>query len=375
MLKKEEKAGSGRLVSLDALRGFDMFWIMGGKYIFVSLAALTGLPVLEWWAQQLDHVSWHGFHFYDMVFPLFLYIAGVSFPFSLAYKYKEPDRRTALYTDIFRRGLILVLLGWIYSNKIRFDFENLRYGSVLGRIGLAWMFAALIYINVRSFTFRFLWFWALLMVYWLLLIVFPATDLGATDPFSMEGNLAGYIDRLLMPGKLMTPTHDPEGILSTVPAISTALLGMLTGEYLMSGALKERPGLKVLTITLAGVLFVFLGKIWGLILPINKTLWTGSFVCFVGGLSIILFSLFYLVIDVWKYRKWAFFFVVIGVNSITIYLAKKVLDFKYTARFVFGGLIELFPDNWSPLLSALGYTFIGWLLLYFLYRKRIFLKV
>lgn len=373
-MKTQKPTDTKRLQSLDALRGFDMFWIMGGEHMFIALAALTGWPVLTWWAGQLDHVAWNGFAFYDMIFPLFLFIAGISFPFSYAKNYNGPARRKALYWHIIRRGLTLVLLGIIYNNAIRFDFANMRYGSVLGHIGLAWMFAALIFINT-GIRFRIAWFAGILLVYWLLLMFFPAHDLGAVDPYSMEGSLTGYIDRLLMPGKLYLGVHDPEGILSTLPAVGTALMGMLTGQYIKSDYLKNNLIRKVLYMIAAGIALIIIGKIWGLTFPINKNLWTSSFVCFVGGISLLLFSLFYLVIDVWHIRFWTKFFIVIGMNSITIYLGMAIFDFHHTSNFLFGGLTELFPASWSHFLEASGYVAVGWILLYFLYKKKIFLKV
>lgn len=363
-----------RLLSLDTLRGFDMFWIMGGEHMFIALAALTGWPFLKWWATELHHVSWHGFVFYDMIFPLFLFIAGISFPFSLTKRYHGAENRKALYTHVIKRGVILVLLGIIYNNAISFDFSHLRYGSVLGRIGMAWMFAALIFMNTRL-TFRIVWCIALLVGYYLLLVLFPAHDLGATDPFSMEGSLTGYIDRLFLPGRLYLKIHDPEGILAIIPAISTALLGMFTGEFVKSEKFASKPLKKVLYMVLAAVGLMVIGKLWNLVFPINKNLWTSSFVCFVGGLSLLLFSIFYLIIDVWNYTKWTKFFVIIGVNSITIYLAHRIIDFEVAAKFLFGGLIALFPQNWFEFLGATAYVAAGWIFLYFLYKKKIFLKV
>lgn len=374
-MESENKPEVKRLLSLDALRGFDMFWIMGGEAIFIALASLTGWPILQWWGSQLEHVAWNGFHFYDMIFPLFLFIAGISFPFSLAKRYHGSENRKALYIHVIKRGLILVLLGIIYNNAIRFDFANLRYGSVLGRIGLAWMFAALIFMNTKKVGIRLVWFWGLLFFYWFALLLFPAHDLGAHDPFSMEGSLTGFIDRLLMPGKLYLTIHDPEGIFSTIPAISTALMGMLTGQFVMSSKDADKPMKKVLYLALVAIAFMILGKVWNLVFPINKNLWTSSFVCFVGGLSLLLFTIFYTVIDVWGFKKWTTFFVVIGMNSITIYLAHRVIDFQYAAKFLFGGLIELFPASWAPFLGATAYTAAGWIFLYFLYKKKIFLKV
>jgi predicted acyltransferase len=162
------KSPTKRLHSLDALRGFDMFWIMGGESIFAGLAALTGWPVLQWWAGQLSHVEWHGFHFYDMIFPLFLFIAGISFPFSLAKRTSMNESRQKIIRHIIRRGLTLVVLGIIYNNAIRLNFAELRYGSVLGRIGLAWMFAALIFMHTKKLSFHIIWLAGILVVYWLL---------------------------------------------------------------------------------------------------------------------------------------------------------------------------------------------------------------
>lgn len=373
-MENDTKPVSKRLYSLDALRGFDMFWIMGGEGIFIALASLTGWPVLKWWAGQLDHVPWHGFHFYDMIFPLFLFIAGISFPFSLAKRRQNNDSKASIYKHVIFRGLILVLLGILYNNAVKFNFGELRYGSVLGRIGLAWMFGALIFMNTKLNA-RIIWCSALLIGYWLLLLLFPAHDLGSNDIFSREGNFTSFIDRLIMPGKLYLGNHDPEGILSTMPAISTALLGMFTGEFLLSDYLKDKPLRRVLYMVIAAIVLMIIGRLWNLFFPINKNLWTSSFVCWVGGLSLLLFSLFYLIIDVWGYRKWAFFFVVIGMNPITIYMAERIINFRSASRFFFGGIAALLPETWTPLVDAIGITTIGWMFLYILYRKKIFLKV
>ena len=361
-----------RLLSLDALRGFDMFWIMGGKGIFVGLATVTGWPLFQWWAGQLQHVQWHGFHFYDMIFPLFLFIAGISFPFSLSKRMAMSDSKQSIYFHVVKRGLVLVILGILYNNAVKLNLTELRYGSVLGRIGLAWMFAAIIYMNTKL-SFRLVWFFGLLIGYWLLLLLFPAHDLGSTDIFSMEGNLSSYIDRLFLPGKLDDGIHEPEGLLSTLPAISTALLGMFTGEFLLSGYLNDKPLRKVFYMILTAITLIIIGKVWGIVFPINKNLWTSSFVCFVGGLSLLLFSIFYLVIDMLQYKKWTFFFVVIGMNPITIYLAAKIINFKIATAFFFGGIISVLPETWAPLINGIGITAIGWVFLYILYKKKIFL--
>ena len=360
-----------RLESLDALRGFDMFWIMGGKYIFVGLATLTSWPVLKWWEAQLSHAPWHGFTFYDMIFPLFLFIAGVSFPFSMEKRKVMNESRKSVYIHVIRRGLILVLLGILYNNMVRFDFENLSYRSVLGIIGLAWMSAALIYMNTRLAT-RIIWFCGLLVGYWVALILFPAHDLGATDIYSPEGNLTGYIDRILMPGRY----YNSEQLFTILPATGTALLGIFTGEFILSGYLNNKPLKKVLYLVLAGIALMIIGKLWNTVFPINKHLWTSSYVCFAGGLSILLFALFYLIIDIWKYKKWAFFFVVIGLNPITLYMGGRIINFRAATNFFFGGFTEILPKTWeSFIMNGIGLATISWLFLYILYRKKIFLKV
>ncbi len=364
---------SDRLKSLDALRGFDMFWIMGAEEVFILLGALTGWPVLEWLAGQMTHVEWHGFQAYDMIFPLFLFIAGVSFPFSVSKRLAVKGGKQALYRHIFKRGLILVLLGLIYNNGIIFNIEAMRFPSVLGRIGLAWMFAALIFMKTKNWKSRMVWFWGLLIFYWLLFLIFKAPDFGDPDRYSMQGNISSYIDRIILPGRLCCYEFgDNEGILPTIAAVSTGLLGMLVGELLKN---TYKPMKKVLYMAIGGVILIIIGQIWNLVFPINKNLWSSSFVCYVGGISIILMTIFYLIIDVWKYQKWAFFFVVIGMNPITIYLANRIIGFGRATDFLFGGIAELLPEAWSPLIIAIGYVIVGWLFLYLLYKKKIFLKV
>lgn len=370
----EKQKQPQRLQSLDTLRGFDMFFIMGGGPLFVALATLFPTPFFQAIAGQMEHVRWHGFAFEDMIFPLFLFIAGISFPFSLAKQRESKMTDAAIYKKIIRRGLTLVLFGFIYNGLLAFDFEHQRYASVLGRIGLAWMFAALIYVNTRTMT-R-IWITAGILVgYWLLLAFVPAPDGNGAGVFTMEGSLVGYVDRVLLPGRLHMKMHDPEGLLSTVPAIATALLGIFTGEFIKSkkGGLTEAK--KVVYLLAGGCVLLAVGLLWNLFFPINKNLWTSSFVCLVGGISMLLFALFYYVIDVRNCRKGTLFFAVIGTNSITIYMAQCFVDFRYTSDALFRGLVGWMPEAAAPFIGAAGYIAVCWGFLYFLYRQRIFLKV
>ena len=365
---------SSRLLSLDTLRGFDMFWIIGWGEIWAALATITGLPVFKWWATQMVHTEWHGFTFYDLIFPLFLFIAGISFPFSLQKSRQNGDNIKKIYFRIFKRAFLLVVLGFVYNGLLKFDFSTMRYASVLGRIGLAWMFAALIFINCKR-TGRIIWCIALLVFYWLLLTFVPAFDYPDAERFSMEGNFASYIDRMFLPGKMYDPLYDPLGLLGIIPAISNALFGMFAGELVMS----QKKGLTGMKKTgylfVVGAILILVALLWNQIFPINKKLWTSSFVCLTVGIGSMLFSLFYLIIDVLGYRRWTFLFTVIGVNSITIYLAQSIINFRFTSKFLFGGLSGLFSEPWANFLNASAYIAICWLFLYILYKQKIFLKV
>jgi predicted acyltransferase len=376
---------SPRLVSLDALRGFDMFWIMSGEQIVHALAKTTGWPVFTTMSDQLHHTVWNGFTFYDMIFPLFLFIAGTALPFSLQKKVQQAgvpaahhlpsSDKNQLIGRMLRRTLILVLLGLVVNGALRFNgLENTRFPSVLARIGIAWFLAGLIYLG-GGLRWQVSWLLGLLLGYWMVMICIPVPGYGA-GVLTMQGSLESYIDRLLLPGRLHDGIHDPEGVLSTIPAIGTALLGVLTGSFLQWESAAWPMWKKAAALAAAGALLVLLGFAWGFAFPINKRLWTSSFVLYAGGFSLLLLSIFYAIIDVAGYRKWAFPLVVIGANSILIYVASEgAIDFAHTANYFFGGLIHLSPLNGQQVWTAISVTMIQWIFLYILYKKKIFLKV
>ena len=366
----QKNTSEQRLLSLDALRGFDMFWLVGAAGICRGLANLADWP---WLAAQMRHPEWHGFTFFDLIFPLFLFIAGISFPYSLESSLRKGCAQKAFYARIVKRALLLVFLGMIHSGLLKLDFANQRYPSVLGLIGMSWMFAAFIFMNTR-WRGRILWCAGILVFSWLALVFFTAPDYPGAHSFSREGNIGGYIERMILPGKLYGGIYDG-GLVCIIPATATALLGMMTGAFVKSRREGLTPPRKAAGMAAAGVALVALGLAWDLVLPINKKLWDSSYVCFTGGLSLLLFALFYWVIDIRGHRRWAFFFTVIGLNSITIYMAVQIIDFKFTANYIFGGIISLFPGNWTMLLAAIGTITVRWLFLYFLYKQKIFLKV
>lgn len=367
-----EPAGFPRLYSLDALRGFDMIWIMGVGTVVYGLSAATGSPFWNGAAAQLTHVPWHGFSLYDLIFPLFLFLSGVATPYSLTRDLDRGIKRSVLLGKVVRRGMILVVLGFIYNNGVQlFPLSEMRYVSVLSRIGIGYMFANIIYLYSKKTT-QVLWFAGLLIGYWLLL-KFNAAPGFAPGDLSMEGNFGSFVDRSILPGRLSKGIHDTTGFIFNIPAISTGLLGIFAGELLKNGLQGQRT--KALILAGAGVLSLLLAQLWDLDFPINKNLWSSSFVLHTGGLSLLLLAAFYYVIDVLGYRRWAFVFKVIGMNSILIYISWRFIDWGYTTEALFGWLGALTAAPFTAIVLGVCAIVIKWFFLYFLYKKKIFLKV
>ncbi|WP_152268948.1 acyltransferase family protein [Agriterribacter humi] len=366
--------GSQRLYSLDALRGFDMFWIMGGERIFHALSKATDSPFWNGLSHQFSHPDWNGFRAYDLIFPLFLFIAGVATPYSVGRQMEKGVPRQKLLWRVIKRGLILVVLGIIYNNELRIQpISEMRFGSVLGRIGLAYMFANIIYLYTKSQRSRIIWTASLLLGYWFILLCTSAPGFSAGD-LTLEGNFASYFDRLFLPGKLyVNNIHDPEGLFSTIPAIATGLLGILTGGFLKNS--DRSPHAKAARLIIAGAALIAVALVWNIVFPFNKNLWSSSFATLVGGISMLLLAVFYYIIDVKGYKKWAFFFVVIGMNSILIYMSGHFIDWKNTTNAFFEWLTQLAGTPYDLVVFALCYIAVKWAFLYFLYKKKVFLKV
>jgi predicted acyltransferase len=368
-----------RLYSLDALRGFDMFWIMGAEEIFHSMADATKSPFWNTLSLQFTHPLWNGFHAYDLIFPLFLFMAGVSTPFSVGRELEKGKTREQLLLRVIKRAFILVLLGLIANNGLKIQpIADIRFPSVLGRIGIAYMFANIIFLYSKEWA-QMVWFWFFIIGYYLLLkfTSAPGFHPGNLTP---QGNFASYVDRTILPGKLYVPypntkisMHDPEGLFSTIPAISTGLLGILTGTLLKNKALTQMA--KTWRMVIAGIIFLILAQILNLDFPINKNLWSSSFVLNVGGISLLLMALFYYVIDILGYKKWAFFFKVIGMNSILIYMSGHFISWGFTNLSLFEWLGQLAGKPYGAVLMAITFVLIKWLFLRYLYEKKTFLRV
>lgn len=370
------KNNKQRLISLDTLRGFDMFWIIGGGAIADGLVNLD-LPWSNVIAQQLSHSKWNGFTFYDLIFPLFVYITGVSVVLSLQKRLEGADR-LPLIKHILKRTAILFLMGIIYYDQIStWSLANIRIMGVLQRISLCYLFSSLlvIYTRPRSQAAIIL---GILAGYWAIMKYVPVPGYGA-GIWTETGNLPRYIDNLLLPGRLFYGSWDPEGLLTTVPALATCLLGVLSGYWLKISTFFQGRSLntiqRMLYLFLGGIVLVSLGLLINPFFPINKNLWTSSFVLLTGGLSCMLLASFYWLIDVRGYRIPAFPFMVIGMNSIFIYFAVRFIPFNRIAAWLIEITSRGFLGRSQTLAAALTELSVEGLLLLWLYRRKIFIRI
>ena len=366
-----------RVESIDALRGFDMFWILGGEHLVVSLNKASeskGFTGLAHIAEQMDHVSWAGFHFYDLIFPLFVFVMGVSTVFSLT-KVLETEGTGAAYWRVFRRFALLYLLGLFYHGGLSRDGgpEMFRYVGVLHRIAICYLAGGILFIN---FKFRGLMTAAVILLvgYWAAMTFVPVPG-GVAGDYTEGANLANYIDAQYLPGYKWDGDWDPEGILSSFPAVVSGLLGIFAGMIIRHKELT--PMQRVGYLTAAGLVCLALGWGWGFQFPIIKKLWTSSFVLYAAGWSYLLVALFYLIIDVWRIGYWHRPFVWIGMNSITIYMAGNLIDgdFGGLVRRVLHKQVVASMGAWGDLtVTALG-LLLAILFCRYLYKRKIFIRV
>jgi len=361
--------GSSRVVSIDALRGFDMFWIIGGGEVFTSLTETWKHPAAQTIQRQLSHVTWEGFHFEDLIFPLFVFIVGAVLPFSVSRRLERGQSLAGVYLHIVKRTIVLILLGLVFNGLLHFNWPQMRWPGVLQRIGLCYFFAAMLVIHTKWRT-QAIVAAAILLLYWAVMTLVPVPGYGR-GVLTAEGCLSSYIDQQLIPGKLYYIHGDNEGLISTLPAICTALLGVLAGHWLRSN---RSGGYKAAGLTIAGLLCLVVGYVWGLFFPIIKIIWTSSYVLYAGGWSLLLLALFYWMIDVKGYKKWSIFFIVIGMNPITIYFLQSFVGFDEIAEFFLVGISQ-HAGLFKPLVLAIGALMVKWLLLWFLYRRRIFFRI
>jgi predicted acyltransferase len=370
----------GRVTSVDALRGFAMFWIIAGDSLAWALHNLSsgkdGLlsAATAFLSEQLMHVPWEGLHFYDFLFPLFVFVTGVSIPFSLP-RLVAHKGKWAAYERVLRRSLLLFALGLIYYGGASNIWPEIRLLGVLQRIALCYLFASLLFLHldVRGLMVAFV---SLLVGYWALMTFVPVPEVGAGS-FAEDVNLARWIDAQYLPGLRFYDDWDPEGLLSTLPAIASCLLGVFAGLLLKETRLE--PTQKVAWFIGAGTILVAVGFLWGLQFPVVKKIWTSSFVLVAGGYSILLLGMFYLLIDVWGHKAKATIFLWIGANAIVLYMMNNIVGFQSLAGRLVGGEVARFLDvqltkgAGSFVIVAVGLV-LAIMLAGFLYRRRIFLR-
>lgn len=371
--KIDYQVRSERLKSLDILRGFDMFWIIGGGSLIVYLSRIESLSWLEPLAEQMKHPEWIGFTFWDIIFPLFMLISGVTIPYAILSKKEKGVKTGLLQYKILKRAIILFVLGLLYNGLLQKTIVDVRFASVLGQIGFAYLIGASIILHSKNQK---------MIIFWLVLITLLVTALHLLIPvpghgaghFVPEKTMNAWIDQHFLPGKLSPGPYDRLGILCIISASFLVVTGYFAGSLIRNK--KEEPTKKALILAGSGIAFIVIALVFAPVYPIIKVIWTMSFNFLTAGISLFLLAVFYYFIDVKSIKghfisKIGLFFKVIGLNSITIYMAARIIPFRDISCFFTGWLIEPVGE-W---IIVAGIISVEWVLLYFLYKKNIFLKV
>lgn len=365
---------SNRLESLDILRGFDMFWIVGGGALVRSVAGDSEYEWLRLLGNQMTHVEWEGFHFHDFIMPLFMFCTGVTIPYSIISKVQKGFSVNSILKKIIKRGILLIIIGIIYNGALTGEFVNIKYTSVLGQIGLAYMIAASIFLFTGSFRSRIIWTLGILSLIGVIQLVLPLLDIGVTPLSEPTGTLKAIIDRAVIPGVMTYDTWDSHGILGAVSASSVIMIGGVAGSILRDG--KPANKRKTLTLIYVGAAMVIIGLVFSPFYPIIRRAWTVTLNVFTGGLAFLLLATIYYFIDVLKWRKGIFvnityFFKIIGMNALTIFIINRFINFSHTSSYLVGWL-EFFQGGWVIILADI---ILKWLLLWYLYKNRIFIRI
>jgi predicted acyltransferase len=345
-----------------------MVFIIGGSGFLSMFYKVWPNPWTKLLADHMKHAGWEGFCFLDLIAPLFLFLVGLLLPTVVLGRIEKGVRPSKLYPHLLKRAAVLVFLGWVNYGLLRFQWDTMRWSTVLGRIGICYFFASLLVIHTRWKTQLGISV-AILLGFWAALLWIPVPGYGPGD-LTPEGCLTTWLDQQLIPGTLGLGLYDRQGVLSTFTSLATTLIGVLAGHWLRSGRTGNQ---KALDFLLAGLVLLAVGWGWGKIFFISRNIWTSSFVLYSAGWSLLLLAVFYWVIDVRGYQKWSFFLVVIGMNAITIWVGQRLIDFDSTADALFLGFSK-YVGVVGPLFMALSVIFVKWIFLWFLYKQKIFLK-
>lgn len=362
------------MTSLDVFRG-----------ITIALMILVNNPGGASYYSFLQHANWNGWTLADLVFPFFIFIVGVAVPFAFANKLDQGTSKRRLLARVARRTIILFALGLLINGFPTFNLATFRVMGVLQRIALCYLFASLVFLFLKP-KWRIILTIATPLAYWMLMTFVPVPGHGP-GVLTENGSLAGYVDRLLLNGHLYTSTWDPEGLLSTLPAVATVLIGVLAGQHLMSN---RKPKTKTANLLFFGSVSLTIGSLWDFSFPINKNLWTSSYVALTGGIALILLATCFFIINAKGYTAWTKPFTILGLNAIFIYVLSEIGNLTLTYATIpltentSGSLRSLVYDrlfaSWAgplqgSIIYALAYLGFCWAIAAILYRKRIFLKV
>lgn len=368
-------ASKDRLASLDILRGFDLFLLVFFQPVFVSLGNQLDIPWMNSILYQFDHEVWNGFRFWDLVMPLFLFMTGTSMPFSFQ-KYATADDKTSIYKRIFRRVILLFLLGGVVQgNFLGFDLQHIYlYTNTLQAIAIGYLIAAILQLHL-SFRAQLISCGILMVLYWL-----PMTFLG---DFTPHGNFADKVDRMVL-GRFRDGVYwNADGswsfagdytytwILSSLTFGVTVMLGTFAGRLLKNNPDKARNVKKLLS---WGLVCIALAWLWNFQMPINKRLWSCSMVLFSGGLCYMLMAIFYYWIDYRGHTRYLNWLKIYGMNSITAYVLGEVVNFRCVVQSLTYGL-EQYLANYYPVFVSFGNYLLVFFILYYMYKRNIFLKV
>jgi predicted acyltransferase len=364
-------APSQRLVSLDALRGWDMFWIIGADKVIYALAENSHNRSLLFLNSQFQHVDWEGFHFYDFIFPLFLFMIGVSIPYSFAKRLASGESKSSLYRHIVTRAVIMVFFGMmITGNLLRYNWLKLDISySVLLVLAIGYAVASVLHLNLKLRT-QVITTVGMLAGFWALMTFGPAPG-HVSGVYTQDTTFGDWLNALMLENWQVK--YRNAWILCTLTYGSTAMLGVFAA-YILRSSREARK--KILWLLILGAGCLLAGWLWSYQFPIIKRRWTSSYVLVSGGLSYLLLALFYWIVDVKGWRKWAFPFVVIGMNSIAAYMGWGLFRgaFMRAAEVFTNGLRQYIPA-WHNTITCILAAVMFWFVLYWMYRKRTFLRI
>jgi predicted acyltransferase len=357
---------SSRVLSVDALRGFDMFWIIGGEGIFKGIDRALNTPMTNWMTVQLDHAAWYGFNFYDIIMPLFMFLVGVAMVYSLKKRLSADLSKSRVWKHILIRVIVLWILGMmVQGNLLTYDPAQIKfYSNTLQAIAAGYLVASVIILYL-PLLYQFGVTIGLMLTYWAIFAWVP----GPGGTYTPDGNIAIFIDKFVL-GSFQDGTPYT-WILSSLNFGATTMLGVFTA-YLLQADL--RPMQKFAGLALGGTALILLSLIWMPWHPLVKHLWTGSFVLYAGGICMLMLAVLYFLIDVRGYRAWTTFLVVIGSNAIFAYVSSHLFDYGLIARIFVGGL-EKYVGTWYLFVICLSAFSVLYLVLRYMHKNRIFVKI